>query len=56
MRKLAVAMLALSCGGGDSLPPCANNDCTLPGRTVVKYLFDHYPERLWDWTDMQIFR
>jgi hypothetical protein len=37
--------LHVSCGGstGDD-NPCPNGDCSLPGRTVVKWMFDHYPE------------
>lgn len=49
MKSAAIAIIGmqLSCGGGMDEPPlCPTGDCTLPGRTVVKYLFDHYPERL----------
>jgi hypothetical protein len=47
MRRLVVigglaAAQSLSCGGSD--PQCANNNCTLPGNTVVKFTFDAYPQ------------
>lgn len=47
MRRLVVigglaALQSLSCGGDD--PQCANNNCTLPGNTIVKFTFDAYPE------------
>jgi hypothetical protein len=45
--KRAFAMVgfqALSCGS--ELPPCQNNDCTLPGRTTVQWTLDSYPEWL----------
>ena len=32
-----------ACGGVDD--PCPTNDCTLKGRTVVKWTFDAYPDR-----------
>lgn len=39
------ALLLLSCDGGSGPPdPCPTGDCTLPGSTVVKFLFDSYPE------------
>jgi len=37
------AIQALSCGGADT-PQCANNNCTLPSNTVVKFTFDAYPQ------------
>jgi hypothetical protein len=47
MRRLVVigglaSLQSLSCGGGD--PQCANNNCTLPSNTVVKFTFDAYPQ------------
>jgi hypothetical protein len=43
---MAVAT-TLSCGGGGSTDdPCPTGDCTLPGSTIVKFMFDHYPEWL----------
>jgi hypothetical protein len=39
-----VALQLLSCGG--NLPACQNGDCTLPGRTTIKWTFDAYPELL----------
>ena len=39
-----VALQALSCGGDP--PICPNGDCSLPGRTTVKWTLDHYPEWL----------
>jgi hypothetical protein len=47
MRRLVVigglaGLQSLSCGG--DTPPCANNNCTLPGNTIVKFTFDAYPE------------
>jgi hypothetical protein len=40
------ALQLLSCGGDDGGPvdPCPTGDCTLPGSTIVKFLFDSYPE------------
>ena len=35
----------LSCGGSD-LPQCQNNNCELPGRTIVQWTFNRYPELL----------
>ncbi len=44
---VGVAALQLwSCGGSDDLPPCPTGSCEAPGRTVVKWLFDNYPELL----------
>jgi len=48
MRKLAVVAtlaLSLSCSGGDP-PVCPTGDCTLPGRTIVRWQFNVYPELL----------
>jgi len=43
-----VALLAqLSCGD-DPLPPCSTPDCVLPGSTVVKWKFNHYPDLMFD--------
>jgi hypothetical protein len=47
MRRLVVigglaGLQSLSCGG--DTPPCANNNCTLPSNTIVKFTFDAYPE------------
>jgi hypothetical protein len=39
-----VALQLLSCGS--SLPPCQDNNCTLPGRTTIKWTLDSYPEWL----------
>jgi hypothetical protein len=36
---------AIACGGGHSLPVCPDGKCTLPGNTVVKWVFDSYPDR-----------
>jgi hypothetical protein len=52
-RHLAIGGLAalqlLSCGGDDGpVDPCPTGSCTLPGSTVVKFLFDSYPE--WKFT------
>ena len=46
MRALALAVVAplLSCGGDPQ--KCDNNNCTLPGATTVKWIFDHYPALL----------
>ena len=45
---LGVATLQLlSCGGGNS-NPCPTGSCDVPGRTVVKYQFDHYPQWLFE--------
>lgn len=45
--RLAVVTCAvaieLSCGGGKP-PECPTGNCTLPGRTIVKWTFDHYPD------------
>lgn len=32
----------LSCGGDP--PICPTGDCTLPGSTIIKWTFDHYPD------------
>ena len=46
MRTLRFGVLVvLSCGGG-GFDPCPTGDCTLPGSTIVKFTFDHYPEKL----------
>jgi len=45
MRLHYVVLGLLSCSGGD-LDPCPTGDCTLPGSTIVKFMFDHYPEKL----------
>ncbi len=45
MNKALVFGLLAACGGMD-LPVCPTGDCTLPGRTVVKWGFDVYPELL----------
>jgi hypothetical protein len=46
---LAVPAFALSCGGGMDEPPvCPTGDCTLPGRTIVKYTFNHHPEMMFE--------
>ena len=41
-----VALQLLSCGGGGGGPvdPCPTGDCTVSGATIVKFLFDSYPE------------
>jgi len=42
---LAVAgLVALSCGE-DPPPVCPTGNCNLPGSTIVKWRFNHYPER-----------
>jgi len=38
------ALQLLSCGS--DLPPCATANCELPGRTIVKWTLDAYPELL----------
>ncbi len=43
MKRLALLALSLSCGG--STEKCAHGNCTLPGTTIVKWVFDSYPER-----------
>jgi hypothetical protein len=40
-----IALQLLSCGG-EELPPCANNNCTLPGRTIVSWVLNNHPEFL----------
>ena len=42
---LALAGQWLSCGGED-LAECEDNNCEVPGRTVVQWSFNHYPELL----------
>ena len=39
------ALQLLSCGGGPT-EMCAMGNCELPGRTIVKWIFDSYPELL----------
>jgi hypothetical protein len=41
-----LALQAWSCGGNDPLDVCPTGDCTLPGRTVVTWIFNHHPEWL----------
>lgn len=43
------ALLAgqLSCGD-DGPPVCPTGDCNLPGSTIVKWQFNHYPEYMFD--------
>jgi hypothetical protein len=43
VKKLFLLTLLVGCGGTDD--PCAEIDCTLDGRTVVKWTFDAYPDR-----------
>jgi hypothetical protein len=43
VKKLCLLALVVACGGTDD--PCAEIDCTLDGRTVVKWTFNAYPER-----------
>jgi hypothetical protein len=43
VKNLCLLGLLVACGGTDD--PCADIDCTLDGRTVVKWTFDAYPER-----------
>lgn len=38
--------LLLSCGGPP--PVCPTGDCNLPGSTIVKWRFNHYPEWMFD--------
>ncbi len=49
MRMMLACALALelSCSGGKP-DVCPNGDCTLPGRTVVRFTFDHYPDWLFE--------
>lgn len=42
----AAMLLQLSCGGMD--PVCPTGNCNLPGSTVVKWQFNHYPEWKFD--------
>ena len=42
MKRILVVLAA--CGGGAG-PECPTGSCTLPASTVVKWMFDHYPER-----------
>ena len=46
-RSLILAVVLAACGGGVDEPnnPCPTGDCTLAGRTTVKWTFDAYPER-----------
>ena len=41
---LVAGLGALSCGD-DPPPICPTGNCNLPGSTVVKWRFNHYPER-----------
>ena len=45
---LAVAVFQLLSCGGSKLPECPTGNCTLPGRTIVKWTFDHYPDWLFE--------
>jgi hypothetical protein len=47
MRIFFALVLLAACGGsGDDEPdnPCPTGDCTLPGRTTIKWTLDAYPE------------
>lgn len=44
MKRLVPLVLLAACGG-DGPDPCANNACAPQGRTVVKWVFNAYPER-----------
>lgn len=39
-------VMLVSCTGGEMLPPCADNNCTLPGRTTVSWVLNSHPELL----------
>lgn len=43
MKKLLIVSLLAACAGVDD--PCPTGDCTLAGRTTVKWTFDAYPDR-----------
>jgi hypothetical protein len=43
VKKFFLLGVLVACGGTDD--PCAEIDCTLDGRTVVKWTFNAYPER-----------
>ena len=44
MKKLIpLVLFVAACGGVDD--PCPTDDCTLKGRTVIKWTFNAYPER-----------
>jgi len=42
------ALQLFACGGTTSSDPCPSGSCDLPSRTVVKWMFDHYPEWQFD--------
>ena len=42
-----VAAGQLACGD-DGLPQCPTGSCVLPGSTIIKWRFNHYPELLFD--------
>ena len=50
-RRALLAGLAfvaqVSCGG-DPVDPCPTGSCTLPGSTVIKWKFNHYPEWMFE--------
>lgn len=41
------ALQLWSCGGGSS-DPCPTGNCVVPANTLVKFMFDHYPERMFN--------
>lgn len=57
-RLAAAISLVLSCGGDSKPPPvCPDGNCELPGNTVVKWMFNSYPDRGFQMdscTDLQV--
>ena len=45
---VGLGLLAQACGGDDPPPVCPTGNCTLPGSTIVKWKFNHYPELKFD--------
>jgi hypothetical protein len=44
LSLVGIAMLLVACGGGMDEPECPTDDCSIPGRSVVKWRFHEYPQ------------
>ncbi len=53
-RAIAIAIVTaavavpVACSGGEGPPVCPNGNCDLPGSTVVKWKFNHYPDLMFE--------
>lgn len=44
MRVAFLVFAMAACGGGSDEPECPTDDCSIPGRSVVKWRFHEYPQ------------